>query len=96
MLSVDFLLTSSESAVREKIEALNTSSLLNCYINQKHVSKHSESRPQSIGTHRCCTKRQCPAADSRCTGSTAAYSDVQGEVVAQASDGRRGRQEVRK
>lgn len=42
MLSVDFLLTSRESAVREKIEALNTSSLLNCYINQKHVSKHSE------------------------------------------------------
>lgn len=44
MLSVDFLLTSSESAFRKKIEALNTSSLLNCYINQRYVSKNSEKR----------------------------------------------------
>lgn len=42
MLYADSLLTSSESAVEQEIETLNTSSLLNCYINQKHVGKRSE------------------------------------------------------
>lgn len=35
MLYADFLLTPSESAVRQEIETLNTSSLLDCYIIQK-------------------------------------------------------------
>lgn len=44
MLYADFLLTSSESAVRQEIETLNTSSLLNCDINQKRVGNYSEKR----------------------------------------------------
>lgn len=44
MLYADFLLTSDESAVRQEIETLNTSSLLNRYINQKRVGKYSEKR----------------------------------------------------
>lgn len=47
MLYADFLLTSSEAAVRQEIETLNTSSLLNCYINQKRVGKYSEKRGPS-------------------------------------------------
>ena len=60
-----FPLTLSESAVRGKIEALNTSSLLNCYINRNRVSEHS---PRSAANQSCCLeKRRRPAPHGRYT-----------------------------
>lgn len=65
MLYADSLLTSSESAVEQEIETLNTSSLLNCYINQKHVGKRSERKKKGAGCTPCtrsppCCSRQRP------------------------------------
>lgn len=60
MLYADSLLTSSESAAEQEIETLNTSSLLNCYINQKHVGKRSENKKGAGCTP--CTHTAHPAA----------------------------------